>query len=136
MNKSTATGYDALLGELCKQPRGSWHISMILRAGAGLGYDATFVSGAVSTFTRDGFLKIIEPFDEDFNNHFELYGVTNAAVAFILHEGGYRRKRRFEAYGRTNVKFTVLRHWVWFYTAIVSLLVNGYFILKYLLEWL
>ena len=134
MDKTTALRYDVLLTEVCKLPKNSWHISHIYKTSFSLGFTKEETDTAVSSFINDGFLVVLEPFEKNYNNHFQLYSVSPKAIAFIHHEGGYTNRRRFKNYEKTNIKFTWIRHWVWFYTAVGSLLLNLVLTVLYLLK--
>lgn len=96
-----------------------------------LGGDATLWQNFTQTAFADGFIK-------SFSNlrvptpDCDVYCITPQGVNFILHQGGYARKRRFQNYADTNIRFTWMRHWIWFYSAILSILGNIYFIATYL----
>lgn len=132
MNKSTAKQYDALLQGIMGLPNKAWHISHINQVAKSAGFTTQIaLDTAISTFLTDSHIAIVEHSGAPTHN-FNIYHLTGKGLKFITFEGGYTTQRRFEAYHRTNIRFTFVRHWVWFYTAVVSLLANIYFILKYL----
>lgn len=93
------------------------------------------VAFLISIFIEDKvFEKVIHP---NVPNHdFGFYLMSHKGLSFIHLRGGYTEQQKVENYTKTNVKFTWIRHWLWFYTSIISLLANTYFILKYLAKWL
>ena len=133
MNKQTAKQYDNLLREIAKKPRSSWHISHIKSKAVTFSINPEEVQNAIATFVNDDFLKIIEV-HEGVGDHFQIYSITPRGISFIMHEGGYLKKRRFENYEFTNKRFTWIRHWVWFFGFVLSFLANIYFIVTYLLK--
>lgn len=133
MKRNTAKEYDRLLQKLIYSQSQIVHNSQLVKMATACGFTEN-LNLAIGTFLIDGLLEAVEPFEEDTANHFQLYKITHKAVVFTLHEGGYSKKRRREKYEYTNLRFAWLRHWVWFYTAMASLIVNIYFIATYLLK--
>lgn len=134
MDKNSAKLYDALLTVICKNPDASLHISRIAKEAQAIGFNNYMeVKNAIATFLEDGFIDFIR--HPNIPEHdFGIYTATNKGIKFINHEGGYAKRRRYDNYNKTNIKFTWIRHWVWFYTAIASLILNLYFIARYLLK--
>lgn len=136
MNKSTAKQYDALLQGIIALPNKAWHISHISQVAQNAGFaKQTALDTAIGLFLTDGHIAIVEHPGAP-SHSFGIYHVTGKGSKFINFEGGYVRQRQYDAYHRTNIRFTILRHWIWFYTACASLLANLYFILKYLCQYI
>lgn len=132
MTKKEAAAADLFLRQLAGTYGRVLHKTHIVSYAQSCGIDAGQAMRYAALYISDGMLS----------NHINdvpglhCYTVTAKGMSFIMYKGGYTELMKYERYGKTNIRFTWLRHWVWFYTAMLSLLVNFYFILKYLLRWL
>lgn len=118
MNKETAKLYDEYLLEIIQTPNRAFTSEM-------------FPDQFIQTALADGFIEAFKHPNAPEHN-FGVYTITPTGVKFIVHEGGYTRKRRYKNYEQTNIRFTWIRHWVWFYTALCSLALNLILIVLYL----
>jgi len=96
------------------------------------GLDNEECSFFAALFISDGYLE--HNLNDVPGSH--LYKLTDQGFSFVKYKGGYLDQIRNESYDKANTKFTFIRHWVWFWTALVSLILNAYLILKYLLNWI
>lgn len=130
MNKITAKNADRFLLFISKN------------IGLNHAFDASLVSKFLTTETsiskdeiasifalllKDGFIDFIRHPNAPTHN-FGVYNLTLSGHRFIKFDGGYTRQRQFESWQRTNVRFTWIRHWVWFFTSVISVGLNIYFI--------
>lgn len=131
MDKNTAKLYDALLTELSSLKSSAFGKKDIDHIALKLGFKTyENISTVIIILLEDGLIDFIRHPNAPQHN-FDIYTLTGKGTKFIKFEGGYLDKRRYEMFSKTNTKFTWLRHWVWFYTALLSLLLNIYFIYKY-----
>lgn len=136
MDKVTAILYDKLLREIAKKANNGWHTSHISIQAQELGFHSeNQVNSAINLFQEDGLIDFIKHPSVPQHN-FGIYGITGKGLKFINYEGGYTEKRRYEKYDKVNKRFTWIRHWVWFYTAVISLICNAFFILNHIYKWL
>lgn len=131
MNKNLARKADSLLKIISKYKNQAWSISRIEEESITLSISIDDANIFISMFMED---DIFEKFKHPSNpeHDYGLYMLSHKGYKFIHVDGGYTEKQKNDSYNKTNVKFTWIRHWVWFYTSIISLLANVYFILKYL----
>lgn len=128
MDKLTAKCYDALLKNLAKMPDNGWHISHIVKNAELVGFDnISQIKLAITLFKADGLIDFIKHPNAP-EHDFGIYHITGKGVKFITFEGGYTEKRVYDNYDKVNQRFTVLRHWVWFYGFLISFIVNISFI--------
>jgi hypothetical protein len=136
MDKITAKQYDSLLREIAKLSNKAWDISLFSKSAQSVGFsDDMQIETAITLFEEDGFIDFIKHPNAP-NHNFGIYNMTGKGLKFITFEGGYTEKRLYENYEKVNKQFTVLRHWVWFYSFLVSLIVNISFIVSFRLGYI
>ncbi|WP_124019482.1 hypothetical protein [Flavobacterium laiguense] len=136
MDKPTAKLYDSLLKEIAKTPNSPWHVSQIFKNAELVGFTTAIqIETAITLFQEDGLIDFIKhPKSPEHN--FGIYSITGKGVKFITFEGGYTEKRLYENYDKVNKRFTVVRHWVWFYSFLISFIANISFIVAFQLGYI
>lgn len=135
MNKQTADSYDKFLELFNRNPNQAWHTSDFTKdLMVPFGFKSIKeVIQAISILLSDG---LIEPLRHPSapNHDLKMYKISHLGVRFILVDGGYAKKVRYNSYEKANVHFTWMRHWLWFIGFILSLLGNIFFMIIYLLK--
>ena len=136
MDKTTAKLYDSLLRKISKLPNNAWHITNVYKSAQSVGFTSDIqIETAITLFQEDGLIDFIKHPNAP-NHNFDIYNVTGKGVKFITFEGGYTDKRLYENYDKVNKRFTVLRHWVWFYSFLISFVANISFIVAFRLGYI
>lgn len=129
MKKSTAKNLDSLLGIILKSNGEAFRAETLKIASKHLNITDEDLLTAIATFRTDGFVTPI--FHPELPNYdMGVFDISEKGIKFLKIQGGYTKNRRRDYYKESNVRFTFIRHWVWFLFLILSLLLNAYLLLK------
>lgn len=129
MKKTTATYYDQVLSILHIYPNMGFNKIILMDMLKKHTIKVENIDELLAIFKADKLIKEYNTVDG-----YGYFNISDYGVKFIKVEGGYTKNRRFTNYAHTNIKFTWMRHWVWFITTLISFICNLYFIYTYLLK--
>lgn len=123
MDKKTARLYDAFLERIFQNGK-YLNSKIIYKTGHEMGITTSQITKAINTFEGDE-LIIGEAHPEGFT----VFTVHPKAHNFLNQHNGYTRKRVIDMFLFDTIRFIWIRHWLWFFVAIISVLFNiaGYF---------
>lgn len=129
MEKQTAIKYDALLRVFADGKGQDYKPDNLKSMVTKVAFSDNEINTAIAVLRND---KLIKPTYHLEAPGFEMgrFSITEKGIKFLEIQGGYTKNRWSDFYKKNNVRFTFIRHWVWFIFLILSLLFNVYLLLK------